>query len=137
MNGEDKQFWNKNISNEWVRLVKDNRYGIKGAKTIRFIRKYEVPKERDVTNATFVCDFKPPKQETYRVRITVTGDRLLFPDDAGSPIANMVETKILIKNSILGAKYGARFLSAGICIYFLNLAMGRAEYMEASLKILP
>ena len=106
-------------------------------KTNRFIRRTEVPQGRDVTYATFMCDVKPLKKETHRVRITVGGDRLSCPDDTGSPTANMLETKILVNSTISDTKHGARLLSADIVYYFLASPMERKEYMKVRLKYFP
>ena len=137
LNSSDNKIWQKSLSNEWGRLADGNIYGIKGTKTITFISKHAVPRDRDVTYATYVCDIKPLKAETHRVRITVGGDRLSCPDDTGSPAANMLETKLLVNSTISDSKYGAKFLSADIVNYFLASPMKRSEYMKVRLKHLP
>ena len=96
-----------------------NNYGVKGTQTVRFISKSEVPSDRQVTYATFVCDVKPLKKETHRVRITVGGDRLACLDDTVSPATNLLETKLLLSSTISDAKRGTRFMSCDIVDYFL------------------
>ena len=137
LNSKESRTWTRSLSNEWGRLASGNIYGVKGTKTIRFIRKGQVPKDRDVTYATFVCSIKPLKQETHRVRITVGGDRLSCPDDTGSPAANLLETKLLVNSTISDAKYGARFICTDIVNYFLASPMARTEYMKVKIKFLP
>ena len=112
--GPDSAIWERSLSNEWGRLASGNKYGTKGTKTIAFISRSEVPHGRDVTYATFVCDFKPLKKEQYRVRITVGGDRLHCPDDTGSPAANLLETKLLLNSTISDVSHGARFFTCDI-----------------------
>ncbi len=95
--------WNISAANEFGRLaqgLKDGR--VKGTNTIRFIQKDEVPSDRmkDVTYGSFSCDFKPNKEEKERTRLTAGGDRINYPDDCGTPTADMMLFKILI-NSIL------------------------------------
>ena len=104
--GEDKVIWTRSLSNEWGRLASGSNYGVKGTDTITFIAKGGVEKNRDVTYATFVCDIKPHKVQTHRIHITVGGDRLDCPDDTGSPAANMLETKLLVKSTISRTKDG-------------------------------
>ena len=60
--GADSTTWEKSLSNEWGRLADGNNYGVKGTQTVRFISKSEVPSDRQVTYATFVCDVKPLKR---------------------------------------------------------------------------
>ena len=127
----------RSLSNEWGRLANDNIYGIKGTNTITFIPRRSVPHDRDITYATFVCDVKSLKKETHRVRITVGGDRLNCPDNTGFPAANLLETKLLVKNTISSAKHGAKFISVDISNYFLASPMKRKEYMEVRLRHIP
>ena len=125
------------MSDEWGRLASGNDYGVVGTKTIRFIPRTEVPPQKDVAYATFVCDVKSLKKEVHRVRITVGGDRLSCPDDTGSPTTNMLETKLLVNFTISDAKHGARFLSVDIVNYFLASPMERKEYAKVRLKYFP
>ena len=115
-------------------MTDGNNCGVKGTQTVRFISKSKVPSDRQVTYATFVCDAKPLKKETYRVRITVGGDRLTCLDDTGSPAANLLETKLLLNSTISDAKRGARFMSCDIVNYFLASPMKRKEYMRVSIR---
>ena len=61
-----------------------------------------------------MIDYRPLKNEPHRIRITVGGDRLSYQADAGSPAANMLETKVLVNSTISDAKRGARFMSADL-----------------------
>ena len=73
--------WKQSLNNEWGRLAQGNTNGVRHTDTIDFIHKHEVPKDRDVTYATFVLDHRPLKTEEYRVRITVCGNRLYYEKD--------------------------------------------------------
>ncbi len=46
------------------------------------------------------CNYKPNKEEKERTRLTVGGGRINYPDDRGTPMADMTLFKILV-NSIL------------------------------------
>ena len=59
--------------------------------TIEFIRKEEVQKGRTFTYEIFLCDYRPLKSEPYRVRLTVGGYRLEYPDDASSSAGYLFE----------------------------------------------
>ena len=54
-------------------LTQGNIHGVTSTDTIDFIHKYEVPDGKRVTYATYVVDYRPLKNEQYRVRITVGG----------------------------------------------------------------
>ena len=60
---DKKEVWERALSNEWGRLAQGNDNGIIATDTIDFIKKHEVPKTRDITYASFVCDHRPLKTE--------------------------------------------------------------------------
>ena len=70
-----------------------------------------------------VCDYQPLKDEKYRVRITVGSDKLPYYDDAGSPAADLLETKILLNSTISDARWGAQFICLDIKDHFLATPM--------------
>ncbi len=137
LKGPDAEVWNKSLSNEYGRLAQGNKYGVRSTDTIEFITKEEVPAGRDVTYASFVCDYRPLKSEPYRIRIVVGGDRLSYDDDAGSPATDLLETKILLNSVISDADKGARFMSADLKDHFLASPMERPEYMKIPLSRFP
>ena len=96
--------WEMSLSKEWGRLAQDNIHGFMSTYTIDFIHKHEVPRDRDVTYATYVLDHRPLKDEKFRVRITVGGNTLTYIGNAGSPAENLLEAKILINSIISDAK---------------------------------
>ena len=71
------------------------------------------------------------------VRITVGGDKLDYAQDAGSPAANLLETKILLNSVISDANKGARFMCADIKDHFLTTPMDEPEYMKVQYKYIP
>ena len=59
-------------------------------------------------------DYRPLKDEKYRDRMVVGGDKLSYYADPGSPAASLLETKLLLNSVISDADKGARFLSADL-----------------------
>ena len=99
-----KGIWTQSLRNKWGRLAQGNTNGVQGTNTIEFIYQRDVPKGRDVTYATYVLDHRHLKTETYRVCITVGGNRLTYTDESGYSAANLLETKVLINSTISNAK---------------------------------
>ena len=133
-----KQTWNKSAANEFGRLaqgLKDGR--VKGTNTIKFIKKDQVPtnRKKDVTYGSFNCDYRPGKEEEERTRLTVGGDRINYPDDCGTPTADMTLFKIHV-NSILSTP-GAKCLTMDIKDFYLNSPMKRPEYMKLKITDIP
>ncbi len=130
--------WAKSAANECGRLaqgLKDGR--VKGTNTIKFIRKDKVPGKRikDIMYRSFSCDFKPNKEEKERTRLTVGGDRINYPDDCGTPTADMILFKILV-NSILSTP-NTKCIMIDIKDFYLQTTMERAEYMRLKILDIP
>jgi hypothetical protein len=120
--------WNKSSANEFGRLAQglpDSR--VNGANTIFFIHRNLVPKYRlkDVTYASFVCDLRPNKKETHRTRLTAGGDRINYPEDVGTPTADVTLVKNFF-NSVISTK-GARCVMQDVKVFYLNTPMKRYE----------
>ena len=75
------------------------------------------------------------KEEKYRVRITVGGDKLNFCGDASSVAASLATVKLLL-NSVVSTK-GAKFTTADIKDFFYASFLTDPEYMKMKLKIIP
>ena len=125
--------WGNSLSNELGRLAQGIR-DITGNDVIDFITKAEISLHKKVTYANMVCDYRPLKSDPYRVRLTVGGDKLDYFDDAASPVATLLETKLLLNSVISGAHKGARFMTIDIKDFFLQTFMKDAEYMRIHSK---
>ena len=62
---------------------------------------------------------------------------LTYNADAGSPAANMLETKLILNSTISDAHRGARFMSADLKDFFLATPMEGDEYMKVKYKHFP
>ena len=137
LKGVTSKLWITSLSNELGRLAQGIHGRVVATDTIDFIHRSEVPAGKKVTYANFICDFRPLKSEPYRVRLTVGGDRLPYDNDAGSPAAALLETKLVINSTISDAKKGARFMGADLKDYFLASPMPENEYMRIHSKYFP
>ena len=135
--GPNKDIWETALAREWGRLAAGTVDNPTGTETIEFIHKSELPGDRDVTYASFVCDYRPLKDDPYRVRIVVGGDKLTYEDNAASPAASLLETKIILNSTISDAVRGAKFITADIKDYFLATPMQRPEYMKVHIRYFP
>ena len=110
---------------------------VKGTDTIQFIHKDKVPLERwkDVTYGSFSCDLKPNKEEKEHTRLTAGGDRINYPEDVGTPTADMTLFKCLA-NSIISTP-GAHCIMIDIKDFYLNTPMNRKEYMRLKASDIP
>ncbi len=114
LKGPDAKIWDRGRANEWghllehgVGLQRPASERIEGSGTLFFVRRANIPADRKVSYANMVCDIRPQKAETHRVRITAGGDRLEYPHDPSSPAVSMLNTKIHINSTISDANKGA------------------------------
>ena len=117
----------RSLSNDWGRLAQENDNSAKGTDTISFIHKNQVLSDIKVVYTLFVYDYRLLKEELYKTRITAGGDRLGYNNNTGSPVANLLETKILLNSTISDTRKGVRFILADIKDYFLTTLMKKPE----------
>jgi hypothetical protein len=136
-NPKHAKLWAHSAANKFGQLAQGVGTRIKGTNTIHFIRKNEVPKERaeDVTYGSFSCDYKPNKEEKERTRLTAGGDQINYPEDTGTPTADMTLFKIIL-NSVISTK-GAKCMMIDLKDFYLNTPMKRPEYMRLKMSDIP
>jgi hypothetical protein len=107
-----KDVWNRSAADEFGRLAQGIKGRVKATDTIRFIHKHEVPQDRfkDITYIRFVCQVRTEKKDPYRTRATMGGNLINYPDDVGTPTANLLLIKVFF-NSVISTP-GAKFANA-------------------------
>ena len=136
--GEHKERWLTSSANEFGRLMQGVGMHsrkladyVQGTDTMRIIRKNQVPKGKAVTYGNFVCDYRPLKQEKWRTRLTVGGDKLSYDEDATAPSSQMTEAKLLFNSVISDHKRTrAQFATADIKNFYLNNPLSYFQYMK-------
>jgi hypothetical protein len=105
--------------------------------TFFFINKQEIPNERkgDVTYGRIVCVYRDGKKDKYRTRITMGGNLINYPGDCGTPTANLLTVKLLLKSII--STPNAKFMSIDIKDFYLKTPMSRYEYFCMKLELFP
>ena len=93
---DDQIIWNRALSNKWGRLTQGNTREVISTYTIWFIAHYLVPKYKEVTYTSFMCNNITLKTYPWRVRLVVGGNKLIYVEDVGSKAANFLENKILL-----------------------------------------
>ena len=110
---------------------------VEGTDTMFFVDKNKVPQDRwkDMTYGRIVCDVREHKAEKNRTRLTVGGDRINYPDDCGTPTADLLTVKLLL-NSVISTK-NAKFMTLDIKNFYLNTPLKRYEYLRLRLDNFP
>ena len=101
-----REVWGKSSRNKIGRLAQGMPGRVEGTDTMFFINKEEVPQDRfkDVTYGKFVVDYRENKEEKKRVRLTVGGDRINYPDEVATPTADLLTVKLMI-NSVISTPH--------------------------------
>ena len=76
-----------------------------------------------MTDAHMVCDYRPLKDEKYRVKLTIGCNKLDYHDKTASPTANLLDTKNLLNRTILDADKGSWFMIIDIKVCFLMIPL--------------
>ena len=132
-----KEAWNISAANEFGRLAQGIKGRVKATDTIKFIRKSDIPYDRlkDVTYIKFVCQVRTEKSEPNRTRATFGGNLIHYPDDVGTPTADLLLIKIFL-NSVISTD-GARFAMADLSNFYLCTPMPRPEFGRVKLSDIP
>ena len=85
----------------------------------------------------FLCYYRPLKSKTFRAILTVGKEILEYPEDALSPAASLLESKLLFNTIIPDARWGARFMSCDLKYFFLEIPMSRSKYTRIYSKYFP
>ena len=100
-----------------------------------FIHKHEVPKGIKVTYSRIVCDVRPQKTETHRVRLIVGDNKLSYEGPVSTPTAYLTTAK-LHWSSVMSTPDG-KYLIVDFKNFYLNNIMNKAQYLKIALNILP
>jgi Reverse transcriptase (RNA-dependent DNA polymerase) len=122
------QVWQNGVTKEIARLCK----GLKkdttliGTNTMEFVKVTSIPRNIVPTYLRIVCAFRPEKEDPYRVRFTVGGDRIIYHGDASTKTSDLTTAKLLF-NSVLSTP-GAKFCTIDIKDFYLNTPMSPEDY---------
>jgi hypothetical protein len=109
---------------ELGRLLQGYKHHTEGTNTLFFMDKNEIrniPKDKTVTYARIVVDYRPQKTDPYHVRVTVGGNLLNVPGDLSTRTAEMTTSKLLF-NSVISTDE-ARFACIDIKNMYLQTPM--------------
>ena len=71
LNTRTSSVWGPALENELGRLSQGFKNRVKAQDAMDFITFAEIPQDRKVTYANFICDYRPLKTEKFRVRMTI------------------------------------------------------------------
>ena len=116
-----KLIWQTAFGKEFGNLAQgDNRTGQIGTNSI-FVLTHEqiknIPKDRVVTYARVVVDYRPQKEDPNRVRIRAGGNLIIYPGELTTHTADLTTSKVLWNSTI--STRGARYMCIDIHSFFI------------------
>jgi hypothetical protein len=137
VNPKYKELWGKSHTTELGRLAQGIPGISKGTDTIVFIARDEIPFARlkDITCGCVCANYCPKKDDPNRTHLTISGNRVNFPGDCGTPTVDMVTVKLHLI-SVISTK-GARYCTIDLKDFYLMTPMTRPAYMHMKIKDLP
>ncbi len=87
------------------------------------MEKQDIPQARcrDITYGWIVCNYWPKKKDPHHTRITMGGNLINYPDDCGTPTADILTVKLLF-NSVISTP-SAKFMTIDIKDFYLMTPM--------------
>ena len=129
-----KERWIKAGINEFARLTQG--YGdTEGMDVITFVFKHEVPRSKTVTYARYVVDYRPEKDEPWRLRITCGGDKLDYNGDTTTHGASMETIKCQLNDIV--SDLAAKCATADISNMYLGSDLPEHEYVRFRADLIP
>ena len=122
---ELKETWEEAMCTELGKILEG--YGEeKGTNTVKFLTHDEIraiPKDRTITYARIVVDYRKQKKDSNRVRITVGGNLLKSDEELTVRTADLTTTKMMW-NSVISTE-GARYMCTDINSFSLESPLER------------
>ena len=139
LKGPDKELWYNGCSKEFARLcngrLKDN---TKGTNTLFFIKPQDLPPGKKPTYLRICANYRPQKEDPYRIRFTVGGNLINYNGETYTPTADLTTAKLLL-NSVISTE-GAKFLCIDLSNFYLKspfTSPDEYEYMWIPLWAIP
>jgi hypothetical protein len=125
-----KEVWSKSFG-------KKNWHLATTTKTIAFMEKQQIPQARckDITYGQIICVYRLEKKDPYRMHITMGGNLVNYPDNCGTPTADLLTVKLMF-NSIISTP-NAKFMTIDIKYFYLMTPMDRYKYFRMKLELFP
>ena len=129
-----RERWRKAGVNEFARLAQGYE-DTEGLDVVRFIARRAMPAGKKATYARYVVDYRPEKDEPWRLRITCGGDKLEYYGETTTHSASMETIKCQLNNII--SSIGSRCATADISNMYLESLLPEAEYVRFRLDLIP
>jgi hypothetical protein len=116
---------------------KEIRHLAMATETIAFLTKQQILQSqcKDIMYGRIVYAYHSEKKDPYRTCITMGRNLINYPDDCGTPTADLLTVKLMF-NSIISTP-NAKFMTIDIKDFYLMTPTDRFEYFQMKLELFP
>ena len=133
-NSSQGEQWEKGNADEFGRLLQGNGTTMTtGTNTMKFVDPNTLPKGTKCTYLSLVCAYRPEKEQPYRVRGVVGGDRLEYNGDCSTKTAALDTVKLHL-NHIISTPNG-RHATTDVKDFYLNTPMEQKDWVYVRIPI--
>jgi hypothetical protein len=134
---EYNELINSSAADVWIAGNTKEIRRLLATQTIKFISIKDIPKGIKPTYLRIVCAYRPEKDDPYRVRWTIGGDRIIFHGEVSTKAADITTVKMHL-NSVVSTPNG-KFCGGDVKDFYLNTPMDPKDwaYMRIPLKVIP
>ena len=98
-------------------------------------RKFHKTDSKTSLTSNLLRPSAPKKNEPHRIRATLGGNLIHYPNDVGTPTADLLLIKVFL-NSVISTN-GAKFATADLSNFYLMTPLKRPEYGRVKITDIP
>ena len=126
--------WEKGNADEFGRLLQGNGTTmLTGTNTMKFVDPNALPKGIKCTYLSLVCAYRTEKEQLYRVRGVVGGDRLEYDGDCSTKTAALDTVKLHL-NHVISTPNG-RHATTDVKDFYLNTPMEEKDWVYLRIPV--
>jgi hypothetical protein len=136
LQGEDREKWLNAASKEFARISQGRAQNdVPYTDTVIWLHPDDLPPDKIATYMRICANYRPQKDDPFRIRCTIGGNRIIYLGPTRTPAADITLFKIFI-NSVISTK-GAKFMNIDLKDFYLSSYMKDPEYMLVPFKNFP
>ena len=110
---------------------------VAGTYTYRLIRLSDIPHDqrKEICFSRVVCEIRPQKEDKNCTRITIAGNRIVFPVEVATPTASLKLEKLIVNSAL--SRPGGKCCSFDVKNFYLGTPMYRPGYVKIKLTNIP
>ena len=126
--------WEQGNADEFGRLLNGNGTTMKtGTNTMKFIDPADMPNDAAFTYLSLICAYRPEKEQPFRVRGVIGGDRLQYAGDVSTKTASLDTVKLHF-NHIISTE-GGRHATTDVKDFYLNTPMDEKDWVYLRIPV--